>query len=228
MQVYPQELPLVELQLQGMGGTEKNWSPIKVERGGERLLISRFFNPHQVGSMAALAMPTLSKCCLPPGSELQPDGRSVHRGQHNGRQRVSHCADRGRRCLWSANKSVADYASQFHTQGKARVHLSTNAVLSPDNSTYIAIVHVKYTMRRYTNYFYEFMARPPYKILRVATQPAELLLPPITCFYYFTSSLLKISHDEYLVGYGDSDRAGAVSKLKYADIELTLRDGVVD
>ncbi len=101
------------------------------------------------------------------------------------------------------------------------IHLGTNAVLSPDKKSYIAMYHGNHQMQNYPSLIYQFLAEWPYQILAMELAPFEWRTKPVNVT--FTTTLVQIGRDQYLLGYGVNDHRMEVVQLSWAQLTAGLQ-----
>ncbi len=117
-----------------------------------------------------------------------------------------------------------EHFSQSCQNGSLSIHLGTQAALSPDNSTYVAIMHVVGlpAHQNYSNYVYEFSRHPPYRILRISVNRLPQTLTPHvkTHGFTYTSSLVRLRDqpNKYMLGYGVADVAASLNIISWEQL----------
>lgn len=104
-----------------------------------------------------------------------------------------------------------------------KFHLGSNAVLSPNNDSYLAICHTSSKgIKRYQNHVYEFGLERPWPLLRFAPTPLELPLGSVKRGFVFVGSLARVD-GLYLVGYTANDLNAMFMVFSGADLMRGLQ-----
>jgi len=135
-------------------------------------------------------------------------------------------------CTVHAVTSQAHFFTTFkRSVGSTTLHLTTNAVLSPRNNSYLAIFHVLKSRLCFTlNYMafvYEFALESPYQITAVARKPLTLPLcsdldNTNNCGFIYTHSLIRFNTTHYIIGYGCNDAAGQFFIISAYELLITV------